>query len=303
MQSFKEQFLSFIYALQNEICASLETADGSEKFKENLWTRAEGGGGKTRILSNGRIFEKAGVNTSAVYGELSESLRNYFKIESGDFFACGISLVIHPNNPFVPTVHLNFRYFELYDTSGKLIDQWFGGGTDLTPYYFFKEDAILFHSGLKNCCDKFDLNFYPKYKKECDTYFYNMHRDEARGIGGLFFDNLKSDQNFSSQSYFDLIVSLGNIFLSTYISIVQKRKDTLYTAENKYWQEIRRGRYVEFNLLHDKGTLFGLKTNGRIESIFMSLPPTVRWDYDFKVVPNSEEEKLITILQNPIEYI
>jgi coproporphyrinogen III oxidase len=303
MKSYKESFSNFIQSLQDEICFALEAEDGKAKFIEDVWTREEGGGGKTRVISNGNVFEKGGVNTSFVNGTLPESMRQYLNVTDSNFFACGISLVIHPANPFVPTVHANYRYFELYDDNGNIIDQWFAGGSDLTPYYLFEEDAIHFHKTMEIVCDKFDTDFYPKYKIACDNYFYNHHRNEARGIGGLFFDYLRGDEKHDSKFWFDFTTSVGNEFLNSYLPIVSQRKNIAFTSEHKHWQEIRRGRYVEFNLIHDKGTLFGLKTNGRIESILMSLPPTVRWEYNYQPLPNSEEEKLLKVLQTPINWL
>ena len=299
----KKDFLNFISKLQNKITSSLEILDGKEKFKEDFWKRAEGGGGKTRVLENGKVLEKAGVNISEVFGVLPKNLENYFKVENSQFFACGLSLVIHPKNPMVPTVHANWRYFELYDLNGQLKDQWFGGGQDLTPIYLNEEDAIHFHKKCKLVCDKHSSDFYRKYKENCDSYFWNQHRNEARGIGGVFFDYLRPNIDHNIKDLFNFVTDFGNIFLESYIPIVNKRKNYDYNAQQKRWQEIRRGRYVEFNLIHDKGTLFGLKTNGRIESILMSLPPGAKWVYDHKPDKNSEEEKLIKVLQKPREWI
>ncbi|HEY0091451.1 MAG TPA: coproporphyrinogen III oxidase, partial [Flavobacterium sp.] len=198
--------------------------------------------------------------------------------------------------------HANWRYFEMYDEAGNIIQQWFGGGQDLTPYYLFEEDAIHFHQTCKTACDKHNAEFYPKFKKQCDQYFWNAHRNEARGVGGLFFDYCKASYSTSMEQWFDFVSEVGNSFLDAYVPILEKRKSLPYSDENKTWQEIRRGRYVEFNLVHDKGTLFGLKTNGRIESILMSLPPTVQWVYDHKPAPGSEEEKLIEVLTHPREW-
>jgi len=303
MTSKKEPFLKFIHQLQDEICAALETEDGKAKFISDKWQREGGGGGDTRVISGGNVFEKGGVNTSAVHGKLPESLQKHLKVSNGNFFACGISLVLHPYNPFVPTVHANYRYFELYGEDGELLDQWFGGGSDLTPYYLFEEDVAHFHQTQKEVCDRFDSDFYPKYKKACDEYFYNSHRSESRGVGGLFFDYLRPTEEKSSQFWYDFVTSAGDVFIKMYLPIVQKRKANSFTEKQKHWQEIRRGRYVEFNLIHDRGTLFGLKTKGRIESIFMSLPPTVRWEYDLHPSPGSEEEKLIFILKNPKAWV
>ncbi len=299
----KEQFVSYIRNLQNTITSSLEAIDGKSRFREDLWERAEGGGGRTRVIENGNVFEKGGVNISEVHGELPESMQQYFGVKDAHFFACGLSLVLHPVNPMVPTVHANWRYFELYNTKGNIVDQWFGGGQDLTPYYLFEEDARHFHSICKRACDAHDASFYPIYKKRCDDYFYNTHRQEARGIGGLFFDYLKKNETWSMQQWYDFVTEVGDSFLEAYLPIVEQRKDLPYSEANRTWQEIRRGRYVEFNLVHDKGTLFGLKTNGRIESILMSLPPKVQWHYDHHPEVGSEEEILVNVLENPRNWI
>ncbi len=299
----KDQFYQYIQELQDTITSGLEAIDGKATFQEDLWKRPEGGGGRTRVIENGDVFEKGGVNISAVHGALPEAMQKYFQVEDCDFFACGLSLVLHPKNPMIPTVHANWRYFEMYDKTGEVIKQWFGGGQDLTPYYLFDEDAIHFHTVCKNACDKHDTSFYENYKKRCDTYFYNSHRGEGRGIGGLFFDYCKETESMSMQQWYNFVTEVGNSFLEAYVPIVEKRKELPYTKEQRDWQEIRRGRYVEFNLVHDKGTLFGLKTNGRIESILMSLPPHVQWRYDYHPIEGSEEEKLIKVLQKPIDWI
>ena len=299
----KDQFYAYIQNLQDQICQGLETVDGSTKFREDLWNRPEGGGGRTRVIENGAVFEKGGVNISAVHGKLPDTMQKMFGVGEADFFACGLSLVIHPKNPMVPTVHANWRYFEMYDAQGNIMQSWFGGGQDLTPYYLFEEDARHFHQTCKTACDAHNLEFYPKYKKQCDTYFWNAHRHEARGIGGLFFDYCKATEQMPMAQWYDFVTEVGNSFLQAYVPIVQRRKDLPYTPEQRTWQEIRRGRYVEFNLVHDKGTLFGLKTNGRIESILMSLPPHVQWVYDHHPASGSEEEKLIQVLQNPQDWV
>src|SRR5690606_9512998 len=299
----KEKFYSYIQDLQDSITKRLEEVDGVAKFREDLWDREEGGGGRTRVIENGEVFEKGGVNISAVFGPLAPAMQQYFKVGDVDFFACGLSLVLHPKNPRVPTVHANWRYFEMYDKRGKIIDQWFGGGQDLTPYYLFEEDASHFHQICKNTCDKHDPDFYPIYKKQCDSYFWNSHRNEARGIGGLFFDYCKATDDKSIEDWYKFVTEVGNSFLDAYIPVVEKRKNSSYTTDQRTWQEIRRGRYVEFNLVHDKGTLFGLKTNGRIESILMSLPPHVQWVYDHNPETGSEEEKLLEVLKNPREWV
>ena len=299
----KDQFYKYIETLQDAITTTIEELDGVAKFKEDIWKRDEGGGGKTRVIENGAVFEKGGVNVSAVYGKLPEALTKQFKVDEGDFFACGLSLVLHPKNPFVPTVHANWRYFEMYNSQGEIVTQWFGGGQDLTPYYLFNEDAIHFHTVCKKVCDNYQEEFYPIFKKNCDDYFWNTHRNEARGIGGLFFDYLKETDMFTMQDRFDFVTAVGNSFLESYVPIVEKRKNMSYEKSHKDWQEIRRGRYVEFNLVHDRGTLFGLKTNGRIESILMSLPPSVQWKYNYSPEKDSEEQKLIEILTNPKEWV
>lgn len=299
----KDKFHTYIKALQNTITAKLEEVDGKAKFREDVWERLEGGGGRSRVIENGNVFEKGGVNISAVHGELPQSMQGYFGVEDADFYACGLSLVLHPKSPMVPTVHANWRYFEMYDKNGNIVDQWFGGGQDLTPYYLFEEDAMHFHTVCKAACDKHNPKFYTLYKRRCDEYFWNEHRNEARGIGGLFFDYCKPTNDMDITDWYSFVTEVGNSFLDTYIPIVLKRRDVSYTGDQRDWQEIRRGRYVEFNLVHDKGTLFGLKTNGRIESILMSLPPFVQWRYDYQVQAGGEEEKLVDVLKTPREWV
>ena len=299
----KDKFFNYIHELQDAITSKLEAIDGKAMFQEDIWKRPEGGGGRTRVIENGNVFEKGGVNISGVHGKLPESMQNYFGVKDANFFACGLSLVLHPKNPMVPTVHANWRYFEMYNNAGQIVDQWFGGGQDLTPYYLFDEDATHFHKVCKSACDKHQSDFYPKYKARCDEYFYNSHRKEARGIGGLFFDYCKKTEAMSMQNWYDFVTEVGDSFLDAYIPIVKKRKDLTYTEKQRNWQEIRRGRYVEFNLVYDKGTLFGLKTNGRIESILMSLPPRVQWVYDHHPKEGSEEQRLLNVLKQPKNWI
>ena len=299
----KEQFVSYIKNLQDQITSKLEAIDGKATFKEDLWKRAEGGGGRTRVIENGNVIEKGGVNISEVHGPLAPAMQQYFNVGDVDFFACGLSLVIHPKNPYAPTVHANWRYFEMLDKAGNLVDSWFGGGQDLTPYYLFEEDAQHFHQTCKTACDKHDPEFYPQYKMRCDEYFYNAHRGEARGLGGLFFDYLKATNDRSMQDWYNFVTEVGDSFLTAYAPILEKRKDLAYGEKERNWQEVRRGRYVEFNLVHDKGTLFGLKTNGRIESILMSLPPAVQWRYDHHPEPGSPEAKLVAVLENPKDWV
>lgn len=300
----KEDWIQFIHDLQDRICKALETLDGKAVFIEDEWERPEGGGGITRVITNGHVFEKGGVNTSVVHGDVTAVMREQLKLNADKWFAAGISLVLHPLNPFVPTVHCNYRMFELYNEMNELTDRWFGGGTDLTPFYLFEEDAVHFHQTYKNTCDAFDLSFYPRFKKNCDDYFVNWHRhQERRGIGGIFYDHQRPDTEKDPTFWFNFGQQCGNAFLTAYLPIVEKRKDQQYTSGNKVWQEIRRGRYVEFNLVHDRGTLFGLKTNGRTESILMSLPPTVRFEYDHRPHPGSEEDKLHHICLKPKDWV
>ena len=299
----KNQFYNYILGLQDEITSKLEEVDGIATFQEDLWERPEGGGGRTRVLESGDVFEKAGVNISAIKGSLPESLQKQFKVNEGDFFACGLSIVIHPKNPFVPTIHANWRYFEMYNSNGEIVTSWFGGGQDLTPYYFFKEDVIHFHKNCKKVCDKYSPDFYTQFKESCDNYFWNTHRNESRGVGGLFFDYLKETSDFSIQDRFDFVCELANNFLESYLPIVNARKNTPFSKDNRRWQEIRRGRYVEFNLVHDRGTLFGLKTNGRIESILMSLPPKVQWKYNYLPIEGSKEAELLDVLSKTVNWL
>ncbi len=305
--AFRQQWIEYIYHLQESICQALETTDGEARFAEDNWERAagRGGGGKTRVISNGRVFEKAGVNTSVVYGHVKEKMKQQLGVEGADkWFAAGLSLVLHPLNPYVPTVHANWRYFELYDAADDVCDRWFGGGTDLTPYYLFEEDARHFHQTIKNTMAPFGEERYPAYKKRCDEYFVNSHRNqETRGIGGVFYDHLRPENEVSAEQLRLFQEANGNAFLAGYLPIVEKRKNLPFGAREKHWQEIRRGRYVEFNLLHDRGTLFGLKTNGRTESILMSLPPTVRFEYDYRPAAGSAEHKLLEVCLAPVDWV
>lgn len=305
MSHIKQTFSTYIGTLQSDICTELEKIDGKELFREDSWDREGGGGGITRVIEKGDVFEKGGVNISKVHGELPEPIKKHFNVDQGWFWAGGLSLVLHPVNPMVPTVHANFRYFELYDDElmENAVDGWFGGGADLTPYYLWDEDAIHFHNTLKKACDGHGDDLYPDFKQQCDDYFFNHHRGEARGIGGIFYDYRRAGEERSLEDWLNFSMTAGDAFLPAYAHIVHERKDELYTPAQRYWQEIRRGRYVEFNLIHDRGTLFGLKSNGRIESIFMSLPPRVRWDYDFNPDPDSREKELIHILRNPRSWV
>lgn len=293
----KDRFAQLVRDIQDEICVALEAVDGKAKFEEDLWERPGGGGGRTRVIRNGDVFEKGGVNTSIVHGELPELMQKRLNVSGAQFYATGVSLVIHPVNPMVPTVHLNYRYFEMYNEDGTVRDAWFGGGADLTPYYLFEEDCIHFHAMHKEACDTIDDAFYPDFKKHCDEYFVNTHRNENRGIGGIFYDYMREGDAHSAEDFFNLAKANGAAFLKAYLPIVERRKDLPYGEKESFWQEIRRGRYVEFNLVHDRGTTFGLKTNGRTESILMSLPARARWEYDYHPEPNTKEAEMVTALQ------
>lgn len=301
---FRDRWIGFIHGLQDRICSALETLDGKSAFITDEWQRQHGGGGKTRVIAGGNIFEKCGVNTSVVWGTVTDPMRKQLTIEGDKWFAGGLSLVIHPVNPYVPTTHANWRYFELYDETGQVSDRWFGGGSDLTPYYLFDEDARHFHTSFKNAMDPFEKDWYPRFKQWCDEYFVNSHRDnEMRGIGGVFYDHLRPAGEEDADRLFRFQQVNGNAFLGAYLPIVEKRAGMSYGERELEWQEIRRGRYVEFNLLHDRGTLFGLKTNGRTESILMSLPPRARWSYDYHPAEGSPEEQLLDACRHPRDWI
>jgi coproporphyrinogen III oxidase len=279
--------------LQDCLCRGLEALDGSGRFREDLWQRDGGGGGRTRVLADGGVFEKAGVNFSEVFGEMSEGFARQIPGDGREFFATGISLVLHPRSPRVPTVHANFRYL------AKGERQWFGGGADLTPYYPVREDVIHFHKTWKAVCDRHAaVADYRRMKEDCDRYFYLPHRGEARGVGGIFFDYLDREL----ERIFDFVRDAGDAFLDAYLPIARRRKDGPYADRQRQWQLYRRGRYVEFNLLYDRGTLFGLKTGGRTESILMSLPPLVRWDYDARPEPGSPEAELVDVYLKPRDW-
>lgn len=305
------QFEQFVKSQQAEIVKAIEKLDG-KKFRVDTWERPNGGGGISCVLQDGDVFEKAGVNVSVVYGTLPrpaiEKMRVNHKaidpnVSSLDYFASGLSIVMHPINPMAPTVHLNIRYFETMDKDGNASTWWFGGGEDLTPSYLFDEDAIQFHKVLKETCDQHDKSYYPRFKKWCDEYFYNKHRGEGRGIGGIFFDDL-DEQEKDKDNTFAFTKSVVQALLPTYVPIVTKRKDQPYTAKEKEWQQIRRGRYVEFNLVHDRGTAFGLNTpNARVESILISLPVTASWKYMHEPEKGSREERLVEVLRNPKEWV
>lgn len=294
----KELIAGEFTKIQDEICNGLEALDGKGLFVEDQWERPGGGGGKSRVISHGDVIEKGGVNFSAVYGDLPEGLHSEFGNKNQTFFATGVSIVIHPENPWVPIIHMNIRYFEM--DNGTC---WFGGGIDLTPHYVRPDQAKLFHARLKQVCDEYDVNFYPRFKKWADDYFYITHRNETRGIGGIFFDQLKADERHSIEELFAFVCKVGRTFVAAYTEQVTLNRNHPVTEENKLWQRIRRGRYVEFNLVYDRGTKFGLETNGRIESILMSLPEHAGWYYNHKPSGNSPEKETLDWLKKEIDWI
>ncbi len=297
----KEQIQSEFELLQDNICKALEKADALGRFEEDRWERDGGGGGKTRIIQ-GKIIEKGGVNFSAVHGKLPVKIGEALKLPlESNFFATGVSIVLHPYNPHVPIIHMNVRYFEVTPNQSEIASKWwFGGGIDLTPHYVVKEDARYFHHQLKAVCDKHDADYYLKFKKWADDYFFLPHRNETRGIGGIFFDHLNEGKK---TDYFEFVKSVGNSFAPTYIELMKKNSDKPFSEKEKDWQLHRRGRYVEFNLVWDKGTKFGLDTNGRTESILMSLPSTAKWTYNYQVEKDSPEEKTLKLLKKGINWI
>ncbi len=288
---FRELVSRFLSRLQDRIADELARLDGG-RFREDLWARPGGGGGRTRVLLDGEVFEKAGVNFSEVHGSLEGEIAAALPGGGGDFYATGLSLVLHPRSPMVPTVHANFRFIERGDRS------WFGGGSDLTPFYLFEEDARHFHRVWKRVCDRHDASYYPRFKRWCDEYFFLPHRGETRGVGGIFFDSLEGDL----PRLFAFFCDAGEAFLEAYLPILERRRREPYGPAEREHQLIRRGRYVEFNLLQDRGTAFGLRTGGRTESILMSLPPLVRWSYDVVAAPGSREALLLEVLRRPREW-
>jgi coproporphyrinogen III oxidase len=292
----KEEITDWFMSLQDSICLALETEDGKGKFIEDKWLREEGGGGRTRIIQHGNVIEKGGVLFSAVHGPVPEFLtKENAKAAGHTFYAAGVSIVIHPSNPMVPIIHMNVRYFEMSNGTW-----WFGGGIDLTPHYFSEDDARFFHQSLKSSCDKHNASFYPDFKKWADDYFFIDHRKETRGIGGIFFDKLSQAENFTKQQRFDFVKEIGNTFAPVYTELMKRNRSRAFTEENKQWQLLRRGRYVEFNLVYDKGTRFGLETNGRTESILMSLPETAGWKYNYTPAPGSAEEFTLSQLKKDL---
>jgi coproporphyrinogen III oxidase len=301
----KEQIASDYKQIQDEICAALETTDGRSTFEEELWEREGGGGGRTRIIQNGNIFEKGGVNFSAVHGQLPHTVKKALNVEQDDFFATGISIVIHPNHPLVPIIHMNIRYFEMPSSFNNDTPPvcWFGGGIDLTPHYVIEDDARYFHQQLKQVCDQFNQDFYERFKTWADNYFYIKHRDETRGIGGIFYDRLTATDEITWETVFEFSKALGRSFIPIYTELVNRSRDKQFTDNQQQWQYQRRSRYTEFNLVYDAGTKFGLETNGRIESILMSLPPTAKWVYNYHAQPGSEEEKTLSLLKKGSNWV
>lgn len=296
-----EAVKSFLVDLQNSICHDVERIDGVARFEHDNWQREQGGGGQSRVITNGAIFEKGGVNFSHIMGEAMPATASASRPELAgrSYQAMGVSLVLHPKNPHIPTSHANVRFF-VAEKEGEEPVWWFGGGYDLTPYYLYEEDAKAWHQQAAAACAPFGDEIYPKYKKACDEYFWLKHRNEARGIGGLFFDDLNQ---WGFEKSFAFMQSVGNSFSKAYMPLVEKRKAMAFTEAQRDYQLYRRGRYVEFNLVFDRGTLFGLQSGGRTESILMSMPPIVKWDYMWAPEEASEEARLLEILQHPVDWL
>ncbi len=285
--------------IQDRICAHLELVDGGALFEEEHWSRDGGGGGRTRIIQNGNVFERGGVNFSAVHGTLPDTIRKAFQVDEDQFFATGVSIVLHPVNPWVPIIHMNIRYFELNEKV-----RWFGGGIDLTPHYVIPEDARYFHGELKKICDRYSTDFYPKFKGMADKYFFIKHRKETRGVGGIFYDRLRdSGEGISDESIFSFSQDLGNRFADIYGELVSRNRDRPFGQRQLDWQALRRSRYVEFNLVYDSGTKFGLETNGRTESILMSLPPMAKWHYNYQPETGSAEAESLSWLKKGVDWV
>jgi len=297
MNTELQTIIDYLLQLQQSICTSLEELDGEAVFVDDKWERTEGGGGLSKVIQNGAVFEKGGVNFSHVYGKLPDVLKS--ETRNADYFhATGVSIVIHPQNPFVPIIHMNVRYFCMSETAeSEITEEWFGGGIDVSPAYPNETDTLHLHTLLKNASDQFDKTYYPKFKIWCDDYFTIKHRNEMRGVGGIFFDHLRPKNETEKAELFAFLQSVGNSFIPIYEQIVNNNRNKSYTEKNKEWQFIRRGRYAEFNLVYDRGTHFGLRTNGRIESILMSLPPYAEWKYNFIPEAGSEEEKALSFFQ------
>lgn len=292
----KEEIIEYFKSLQDSICNSLQAADGGGVFKEDVWERPGGGGGRSRVIE-GKVIEKGGVNFSAVHGKMPEKISQKLGLSAGEFLATGVSIVLHPHNPKMPIIHMNVRYFEMSNGTW-----WFGGGIDLTPHYIVEEEARYFHSQLKQVCDKHHADYYPKFKKWADDYFYLKHRKETRGVGGIFFDRLSEQDGFTKEQRFNFVKDVGEAFAPIYTQFMLSNKDLSFNEDEKKWQMLRRGRYVEFNLVWDKGTKFGLDTDGRTESILMSMPPVANWVYNYEAAAGSEEAKTISLLKKDIDW-
>lgn len=298
----KEHIAKEYKTIQEEITAALEILDGEALFEEENWERPGGGGGSSRVIQNGNLIEKGGVNFSAVNGKLPDAIKKSFKTDQEDFFATGVSIVLHPHNPWVPIIHMNIRYFEM-ETEGKKM-HWFGGGIDVTPHYVIEEDAKFFHQHIKSVCDRTHTSFYPKFKTWADDYFFIKHRQETRGIGGIFYDRLTPENTgVDWDSLFNFSKNVGRSFVEIYSNLVKNTRDIHFTLENKQWQFQRRSRYAEFNLVYDSGTKFGLETDGRIESILMSMPPMASWVYNYKAPAESKEEETLSLLKKGINWV
>jgi coproporphyrinogen III oxidase len=284
--------------VQDYICSELERLDGHAKFHEDLWQRELGGGGRTRVIQQGKVFEKGGVNFSEVFGPVTDLMRKQLKMDGDEFYATGISIVLHPHHPFVPIMHMNVRYFQLDDK-----DYWFGGGIDMTPHYIDKSMAATFHQGLKTICEKYHPNFYPDFKKWADDYFYIPHRNETRGVGGIFYDHQRATDQLTKEDFLNFALDLGKAFPHLYEEQYLAGCHKEFTDEHLQWRNLRRGRYVEFNLVHDRGTQFGLKTGGRIESILMSLPENASWLYNHMPDENSIEQHTLNLLKKEVDWL
>jgi coproporphyrinogen III oxidase len=294
----KEWIAEQFRLLQDHICNRLEQVDGKGKFIEDKWNREEGGGGRTRIIRNGGVIEKGGVAFSEVFGPVSDVMKKQLGLDGSDFFASGVSIVLHPENPHVPIIHMNVRYFEM--DNGTF---WFGGGIDLTPHYIVPEQAKLFHQGLKEICDQYHSDFYSKFKEWADDYFFIPHRNETRGVGGIFFDHQTATESISKEQLFQFCIDLGNAFPELYAQQVEFGINRTFSDQEIKWRNLRRGRYVEFNLVHDRGTKFGLFSGGRAESILMSLPADASWEYNFAPIDGSHENKTLLNLKKGIDWL
>ena len=298
MELTKEDIVRAYREIQDYICKEMEATDGEGTFREDLWNRPGGGGGRTRIMERGGILEKAGVNFSAVEGDLSPAMQQSLKVSAKHFFATGVSIVMHPSHPLVPIIHMNIRYFE-----SEAGDYWFGGGIDLTPHYIDKDEAAYFHREVKKVCDRYDDEYYERFKREADDYFFIPHRDETRGIGGIFYDHLSADTKHSKRDLLNFSLDIGRMFPEVYSTMIEENRDKIFTDAEKKWQLLRRGRYVEFNLVYDRGTRFGLSSRGRTESILMSLPEDAKWVYDHRPIAGSPEARTLGMLRKGVDWI